>query len=44
MQAALAAKQPKAAQPALDWLRVNHYEDPALAQLAEQLAAKGATR
>jgi tetratricopeptide (TPR) repeat protein len=44
MQAALAANQPKAAQPALDWLRLNHYEDPALAQLAEQLVAKGATR
>jgi tetratricopeptide (TPR) repeat protein len=44
MQAALAANQPKAAQPALDWLRVNHYEDPALAQLAEQLVAKGAAR
>jgi tetratricopeptide (TPR) repeat protein len=44
MQAALAANQPKAAQPALDWLRVNHYEDPALAQLAGQLVAKGAAR
>jgi tetratricopeptide (TPR) repeat protein len=44
MQTALAANQPKAAQPALDWLRVNHYEDPALAQLAGQLVAKGAAR
>jgi tetratricopeptide (TPR) repeat protein len=44
MQAALAANQPKAAQPALDWLRENHYEDPALAQLAGQLVAKGAAR
>jgi hypothetical protein len=44
MRAALAANQPKAAQPALDWLRTNQYEDPALARLAGELAAKGATR
>jgi tetratricopeptide (TPR) repeat protein len=44
MRAALAASQPKAAQPALDWLRTNHYEDPAMARIAEELAAKGATR
>ena len=29
MRAALAANQPKAAQPALDWLRTSQYEDPA---------------
>ena len=44
LRAALAANQPKAAQPALDWLRTSQYEDPALARLADQLAAKGATR
>ena len=44
MRAALAAGQPKAAQPALDWLRGNHYEDPALERLAADLAAKGARR
>jgi predicted Zn-dependent protease len=44
MRAAVAAKQTKAAQPALDWLRTNEYEDPALASLAEQLAMQGAKR
>jgi hypothetical protein len=44
LRAALAANQPKAAQPALEWLRTSRYEDPALARLADQLAAKGATR
>ncbi len=44
MRAALAAKQAKAAQPALDWLRSSRYEDPALAALADQLVALGATR
>ena len=44
MRAAVAAKQAKAAQPALDWLRTNQYEDPVLASLAEQLAAQGAKR
>ena len=44
MRAAVAAIQAKAAQPALDWLRTNKYEDPALASLAEQLAAQGAKR
>ena len=44
MRAALAAGNTKAAQPALDWLRNSHYEDPAMAQLAAQLAAQGATR
>lgn len=44
LRAALAANQAKAAQPALDWLRVNQYEDPELARVADALAAKGTTR
>ncbi len=42
MRAALAANQAKLAQPALDWLRTSRYEDPVMAQLASQLASKGA--
>ncbi|MEJ6023146.1 hypothetical protein [Ramlibacter sp. PS4R-6] len=38
MRAALAANQPKAADPALAWLQSNGYEDPALVALAAQLA------
>nr|MBA2675122.1 hypothetical protein [Ramlibacter sp.] len=37
LRTALAAKQPKSAQPALDWLQASRYEDPRLAQLAQQL-------
>ena len=37
MRAALAANQPKAAEPALAWLKANNYEDPALVALAAQL-------
>ena len=44
MRAALAAKQAKVAQPVMDWLRTSHYEDPAMAALAAQLAAQGAAR
>jgi tetratricopeptide (TPR) repeat protein len=44
MRAALAANQAKAAQPALDWLRSSHHEDPVITKLAERLAAQGATR
>ena len=44
MRTALAARQAKAAQPALDWLRNSRYEDPAFDKLAAQLAAQGATR
>lgn len=44
MRSALAANQAKSAQPALDWLRTNRYEDPVMNQLAVQLASKGATR
>ena len=44
LRAALGANQPKAAQPALDWLRTSKYEDPNLSKIAEQLVAKGAQR
>ncbi|MDO8718848.1 MAG: hypothetical protein Q7K20_07680 [Polaromonas sp.] len=44
MRAALAARQPKAAQAALDWLRTSGYQDPALHLLANELAAQGAAR
>jgi len=44
LRSALAANQAKAAQPALDWLRTTGYEDPAMATIASQLVAKGATR
>lgn len=37
LRTAVAARQPKAAQPALDWLQASRYEDPRLAQLAQQL-------
>ncbi len=37
LEAALAAKQPHAAQPALDWLRASGYEDAHFAKLAQQL-------
>jgi tetratricopeptide (TPR) repeat protein len=37
MRAAAAANQPKAAEPALAWLKENNYEDPAMASLAAQL-------
>ncbi len=46
MQAALAARQPQAAAAAMAWLRDSGYEDPHLAQLAQQLAppSAGTTR
>jgi hypothetical protein len=44
MRAALAARQPKDAQPAIDWLRNSAYQDPSFAQLAAQLVAAGATK
>jgi tetratricopeptide (TPR) repeat protein len=44
MRSALAANRPAAAQPALDWLKANNYEDPVLASLAAQLAGSGAKR
>ncbi|TWO69997.1 hypothetical protein FN976_16770 [Caenimonas sedimenti] len=37
MRAALAAKEPAAAKPAVQWLRSNRYQDKALEQLAAQL-------
>jgi hypothetical protein len=37
MEAALAAKTYAAAQPALDWMRSNGYEDPLYAKLAQQV-------
>jgi hypothetical protein len=39
MEAALAAKDYPAAQPALDWLRTSGYEDPAYRKLEQQLQA-----
>jgi Tfp pilus assembly protein PilF len=39
LRAALAAKQPAAARPALEWLKESGYEDPALAALAGKLEA-----
>ena len=44
LRTALAAKDTKAAQPALDWLHSSRYEDPRLDKLAAELAALGATR
>jgi hypothetical protein len=37
LRAALAAKQPQAAQPALEWLESSGYEDPSLQALAARL-------
>jgi hypothetical protein len=42
LRAAVAAKQPAAAQPALEWLQASGYEDPVLQQVAAQLT--GGTR
>jgi hypothetical protein len=39
MRAALAAREPSAAQPALAWLRSSRFEDPVLAGLAQKLEA-----
>ncbi len=44
MRAAIAARQPRAAVPAVAWLRANHYEDPRLAALAGQLTTPGTPR
>jgi len=44
MRAALAANQPEAARPALDWLRASRHEDPVLQAVAERLAVAGARR
>ena len=39
LRAALAARDPAAARPALDWLQSSRHEDPRLARLAADLAA-----
>lgn len=44
MRAALAANAPKAAEPALAWLKQNNYEDPHMAALAAQLTQAGAKK
>lgn len=44
MRAALAAKQPIAAAPALAWLQASRYQDPVLLRLADQLQAAEARR
>jgi len=44
LRSALAANNPKAAEPALDWLKLSGYEDPALASLAAQIATSGAKK
>lgn len=44
MRTALAANDPKAADPAMTWLKASNYEDPALAALAAQLTTAGAKR
>lgn len=40
LRAALAARQPAAAQPALEWLKDSGYEDPALQALAAKLEGR----
>jgi Tfp pilus assembly protein PilF len=44
MRSALAANDPKAAEPAMAWLKASDYEDPQLAALAAQLMQAGAKR
>jgi len=44
MRAAIAARQPRAATPAVSWLRSNKYEDPHLAALAGKLTTPGTAR
>ena len=44
MRAALAARKPKDAQTAIDWLRSSGYQDLGMAQLATQLEAQGAAK
>jgi tetratricopeptide (TPR) repeat protein len=44
MRTALAANEPKAAEPALAWLKSSNYEDPQMASLAAQLMQAGAKR
>ena len=42
LRAALGARQPAAAQPALAWMTSSGYQDPAMQALVTQLAAGGA--
>jgi Tfp pilus assembly protein PilF len=42
LQAALAAGQPQAAQPVLDFIALSHLQDPAIASLAARLRSAGA--
>jgi tetratricopeptide (TPR) repeat protein len=44
LRTALAANEPKAAHPAIEWLKSSGYEDPAMAALAAQLATAGARK
>lgn len=44
MRAAIAAKQPRAAAPAIGWMRSSGYEDPRLKVLFETLSTPGAAR
>lgn len=44
MRSALAANNPKAAEPALEWLKASSYEDPRMASLAAQLMQAGAKK
>lgn len=44
MRAAIAAKQPRAAAPAIGWMRSSRYEDPRLKALLETLSTPGAAR
>jgi Tfp pilus assembly protein PilF len=44
MRAAIAANSPKAAEPALVWLKSSNYEDPHMASLAAQLTQAGAKK
>jgi tetratricopeptide (TPR) repeat protein len=44
MRSALAANEPKAAEPAIAWLKANDYEDPEMASLAAQLTQAGAKK
>jgi hypothetical protein len=44
MRAAIAAKQPRAAAPAIGWMRSSRYEDPHLKALFDTLSTPGAAR
>jgi predicted Zn-dependent protease len=44
LRAALAANKPKAAEPALAWMKSSNYEDPHMTSLAAQLTQAGAKK